>query len=601
MPVNRFATRLVLALVAATIGALTAARPAAAGSCMSECARTRHDCLKAARVGGAIPAERQSCRDEFRQCRSCCRNPSTPSYASTWEGIQHAIFEKHGCTTGACHGAAKQGGLDLEPAAAYKSLVEVPSTGSAFARVSPGDERRSSLWLKLAAATSPGALPAGVNIGTPMPNGLAPVSADELELVRRWIYAGAPQSGTVVGTDSLLGACLPQPRPIRIRPLVAPKKGAGIQFTMPTWRLPPNSEKELCFSTYYDVTKEVPAQFRTADGKSFVFVSQELRQDPGSHHLILSRFLGTDDQIHDPAFGKWTCSGGPRAGKVCEPTNLRSCAKKGICTSEAKPAFACIGYGPTVASSRASTVNIGGAQKAQNLIQFPDGVYAAIPMKGILYWNSHAFNLTPRDAVLHAWLNYTFATDTQYFVNGIFDVSKIFAADAAPFTKQDLCNDVRLPQGARLFSLSSHTHRHGEHFWVDGPDGTRLYENFVYNDPPNTQLDPPLAFDSPDWAQRTLHYCATYNNGVKADGSPDVELVTRASHVPPQGFTCKPTACVSGKIAAPCSGVGDDRTCDSAPGAGDGMCDACPITGGESTENEMFILIGAYYRVKPAP
>lgn len=31
------------------------------------------------------------------------------------------------------------------------------------------------------------------------------------------------------------------------------------------------------------------------------------------------------------------------------------------------------------------------------------------------------------------------------------------------------------------------------------------------------------------------------------------------------------------------------------PGANDGLCDACPITGGESTENEMFILIGSYY------
>jgi hypothetical protein len=30
-------------------------------------------------------------------------------------------------------------------------------------------------------------------------------------------------------------------------------------------------------------------------------------------------------------------------------------------------------------------------------------------------------------------------------------------------------------------------------------------------------------------------------------------------------------------------------------GAGDGWCDACPITGGESTENEMFVLFGAVY------
>jgi hypothetical protein len=49
----------------------------------------------------------------------------------------------------------------------------------------------------------------------------------------------------------------------------------------------------------------------------------------------------------------------------------------------------------------------------------------------------------------------------------------------------------------------------------------------------------------------------------------------------------------------PCNGADDDAACDSAPGAGDGWCDACRITGGESTENEMFNLIGSFY-IDPA-
>jgi hypothetical protein len=40
---------------------------------------------------------------------------------------------------------------------------------------------------------------------------------------------------------------------------------------------------------------------------------------------------------------------------------------------------------------------------------------------------------------------------------------------------------------------------------------------------------------------------------------------------------------------------GDHRVCDSAPGANDGVCDACPLRGGVTTEDEMFILIGNYY------
>src|SRR5262249_18717808 len=109
-----------------------------------------------------------------------CTAPS--SFASTFAGIQSVVFEKHGCTNQACHGStAKQGGLDLSPAVAYQNLLQVPSTGSALVRVLPGDERRSFLWLKLAAATDPSLLPPHVDVpGAPMPNGLPPLSKDEL-------------------------------------------------------------------------------------------------------------------------------------------------------------------------------------------------------------------------------------------------------------------------------------------------------------------------------------------------------------------------------------------------------------------------------------
>ena len=60
---------------------------------------------------------------------------------------------------------------------------------------------------------------------------------------------------------------------------------------------------------------------------------------------------------------------------------------------------------------------------------------------------------------------------------------------------------------------------------------------------------------------------------------------------------CSPVACVSGQIGAPCDGPDDDATCDSAPDADDGWCDAYAITGGESTENEMFLILGMYYEV----
>src|SRR5262249_38760049 len=187
-------------------------------------------------------------------------------------------------------------------------------------------------------------------------------------------------------------------------------------------------------------------------------------------------------------------------------------------------------------------------------------------------------------------LNFTFATDQRYPVRPIFEANAVFAASAAPFTTQMVCSDHVLPQGARLFALTSHTHKRGKLFQAWAPDGSQIFENHVYNDPVKQGFDPPLAFDSADPAERTLRYCALYNNGVNEDGSANVETVTRASRVPESAKRtiggCTPIACVAGKVGATCDGaaVDADRSCDSTPGANDGLCDACRITGGESTE-----------------
>ena len=37
-----------------------------------------------------------------------------------------------------------------------------------------------------------------------------------------------------------------------------------------------------------------------------------------------------------------------------------------------------------------------------------DGAFIAFPLRGILYWNPHAFNLTKEDHLMHAWANVAF-------------------------------------------------------------------------------------------------------------------------------------------------------------------------------------------------
>jgi len=545
------------------------------------------------------------------------------TYSSTWDAIQKTILAKYDCANALCHaGPTPQGpGLDLSPDVAYKNLVQKPSSElPSLNRVEPGDERKSYFWLKLLAKTNPARLPDyvpfGVQLsGAPMPNNTGTLTPDELELLRLWIYATAPETGTVAATQSLLkNACLPPAEPINAIPLDPPPPDQGLQFVMPPWKLPAHSQHELCFATYYDLTKVVPDQFKVPPSAAnlcsdpagcFIWNAQTLRQDPQSHHLILNRFSGSLAQIHDPLFGAWTCAGGDRDGQGCEPTDLTSCGT-GICRSQAQETFACVNYGPPVPGAFLNYYAIGGAQKAQADIDFPAGVWAPTPLRGILFWNPHAFNLTDQDTMMHGWLNYYFTPDRQYPARPIFDIFHIFAATGIPpYQTGTVCADYTFgpdvlggftsPQQAQLFSLSSHTHRHGQHFWITDPQhgDQLLYENFVYNDPPNKTFDPPLVFNTGD----KLHYCALYNNGLAADGSPDTTLVTRASHVPPNapGFShCTPVACVAGKMNPPAA-CKTNQDCDSSAGANDGVCDACPITGGESTENEMFILIGQYF------
>jgi hypothetical protein len=506
------------------------------------------------------------------------------TYDGTFAAIQDVVFARHGCTAEACHGGARSGGLDLRPDAAYASLISVPASGAALPRVSPGDNDRSYLWLKLAAKTRPGSVEIG---GSPMPIGATTLAEDELELVRLWIKGGAPETGTVLETAGLLDGCAPDPEPITIEPLEPPPPGEGVQLVMPAYDLPAATEREVCFAHAYDVREQVPPEFLDESGTRLRIAVSELRQDPQSHHLVAYHYGG--DAFSE--FGEFTCQGGERAGELCVPSEPASCGS-GLCASPVVDAVNCIGFGPPGAIVAPSFV----AQQAQERQQLTEGVYAEIPVRGLWVWNSHAFNLTTRDHRQNARINFWFATEQRYRVQRIFGIAKMFGQSTPPYASETLCADHTFPRGARLFNLLSHTHKRGKRFWVESPDGTLIYENLVYNDPVNQVYDPPLELDSPDAAQRTLRYCALYENGLAADGSPDPTIVKRRSTTPQNATTvCEPVACAAGRVGAPCAGAGDDAACDGAPGAGDGECDACVLTGGNSTEDEMLILLGAYY------
>src|SRR5262249_7850168 len=120
-------------------------------------------------------------------------------------------------------------------------------------RVKPEEPEESELFLRLAASTAPGQYPDPH--GSPMPSGAAPIGADALEVLQRWIRVGAPIDGVVLGTAEHLHACLPPATPRQTDPLTLPAEGAGLQLYAPPWPIPAEDENEVCYATYFDVTK----------------------------------------------------------------------------------------------------------------------------------------------------------------------------------------------------------------------------------------------------------------------------------------------------------------------------------------------------------
>jgi hypothetical protein len=237
---NPRSERLVLAIALTAAGALALPQSAAAqcpGDCDSSGSVTVDDLVTAINVAlGRMPLEACSNTDmdsnnllDIEEIVGAVDSSVGGRLCSTFQAIQKQIFERRGCTSAICHGSSPgQGGLDLSADVAYQNLFEVPATGEDMNRVEPGSREASFLFLKLAAATDPSLLPTGyIPPGSPMPTAGQPLTDDELEAIRLWIYNGAPETGTVMGTEELLGLDLPPSRPISITPLDPPAPGEG--------------------------------------------------------------------------------------------------------------------------------------------------------------------------------------------------------------------------------------------------------------------------------------------------------------------------------------------------------------------------------------
>jgi hypothetical protein len=572
--------------------------------------------------------------------------------ASTYELVE-TIFETRGCTNGACHGQPAQsagGGLDLRPGNAYSNLINIGAASAGLPLVFPGDEELSVLFLKLAAKTDDVELASLGVSGSPMPSSGDALGGEELALLRAWIRGGAPQSGIVSGAVGLLGceAADEEVLPNKIPPLPAPPEGKGVQMYAGAWSLASESEGEVCFTTYYDFSDRIPASqkipcpesYGGPERECFTYTDVLIAQDPQSHHAVVEAYVPPTEKPEqwDPTnevWKNWVCVGGEQDGAPCDPLNFGECGERSACATRPETSIACVGYpnGPPELATldgffgqAAARKNIAFSQEPTYRENFVDGVYGVLPVKGFTVWNSHSFNLTSYATTVEQYMNFTFAEQSERLYQReeliIFDA--IFAmGEIAPFESVEVCATFTVPRGARLITLSSHTHQHGRDFriWYPpnqacdaGPDclppGDREadYRSFVYDDPLNQRFgeDRVLAFDGPDPDDRTFRYCAVFDNGAV-----DPTTVRRHSERP-DAETCA-FADAAGGFIAPCGCAPEERVCLGGPEqgsvcggsdsacSGGGVCDACPLAGGITTEEEMFAVIGSYFVIPPNP
>ena len=549
-------------------------------------------------------------------------------FDSTYATIQETIFEAKGCTQAVCHGESAQGGLDLRAEFSHAALVHTPgSIDPSIKRVFPGDQDLSLLYLKLQAGV------AGTDLGPlgqAMPASGQPLSEDELEAIRLWIRGGARADGVVKGTLERLtceGSFEAQPN--KITPLPAPDRDEGLQFYSGAWSLPAESEDEVCFVTYYDVSETVPPEFRVDCGdlapgrECFAFRRSELAQDGQSHHSITTVYTPESDP-NGGDWLRWECLGGDKDGQACDPTD-DACGERSACATPLQSTIACVNYffapldfdfGSGVTGASDTRERLIAAQEPTFIEDPPSGVYSVLPLKGFAVWNSHAFNLTRTDTTIEQWINLNFAPkdDRRWQREQIFASDHIFDMGVIPpFEKREVCMTYTLPQYTRLMTLTSHFHQRGELFriWLPPnevcqgvfgctvPSKAPDYESRLYNDPVEESYDPPRDMDGADPAERTIKACAVWDNGA------DDAFEVKRNSIRPDSPSCtnnpfgncgcgaSERACLGGdNQGAPCGG--NDATCGA-----DGLCDACPLLGGVTTDDEMFVVFGSYYVQPP--
>ena len=409
---------------------------------------------------------------------------------SAYHDIQDYVFDKS-CANSICHAApANARNLNLTYGTSYNDLVgRVPQNPAAAAAgmklVDPGNPDNSFLLTKLIGPESP-------DQGSRMPFGGGMIHNGKIEAIRKWIEAGAPQTGRVPGIGDL--GVLRDPDDI-FEPPAPPLPGEGYQLHLPPFKIEPGTEREVYYATQITDENGDPIE-------GDIFINRvEIFYPAGSHHFIVYR-------LTEEGLARGLLENGVLPDLAVNPEHTF----RELDTDNPDPVFGVFGR---------DRLFVIGTQTDDTLFKFPEGVGLRMPGDTVYDLNSHYINLLGDETLLgETYVNiYTIPEEEveyeafeMFYSNRTINVppGTTRVAKMTYLVEDELDRRGHDPNVTlNVFLLTSHMHRHGELFEIfQKSSGEMLHRSIAYDDAPITLFDPVLRFDPND----AFKFQCTHNN-----------------------------------------------------------------------------------------
>jgi hypothetical protein len=377
------------------------------------------------------------------------------------------------CATAGCHAseqdnAFNQHGLVLAKGKSYTNLINILSRqpdaqAEGLKRVKPYNSNESLLYHKLNWDVSHHG---GKQYGLSMPLGGTPLSVGQIEYIRRWIEAGAPDKGSVVDT-TLLNDKTPSYVTI-FSGLQPPPSGTGFQMKLDAFPIAPSYEREFF-------------QRKLVGNTTDQYVNRvQVLMRPGSHHFILYDF---SDKNKLPALNTIRDLRNPDG-----TSNISTFI------------------------SMQNHVFWAGTQTQSHDYSLPDGAALLLPAGASFDLNSHYVNKTsgPTTGEVHVNLYTVPKSQVTHVVNALNLANE--GLTLPPMQKTVATKSFTFKKNTTVLMLTSHTHKLAEKFVIrikgGKQDGEVVYESTDWEHPLIKNLSTPLELNAGEGLTSEI----TYNN-----------------------------------------------------------------------------------------